>query len=839
MSVGKRVEEGDRVRAFLAGLLLAVTALGAIPVSGAAQPAASQDGEIALQFEWKSNKPYAGQFHDVVRYRAADGTATPAAWIRLANTDDPINEDRVSLMLEDPERPVPGFAAQGCYVSCHDDMNDMPGQPASGHPDARHYVLPHGTTDIGDFGLDMWHWRGGRSGPMGYAEDTWVRVHDYRTGAQGRQRDAAPIKPTNWVNSGGDNLHENQPIGGAIAWKGNPLPRFVFDPAKSGFDNYFLAVDGEALTEVEDLTKIANDQYVSQLVVYQDLDFDSHDKVNSIDVRYLLFKAGVIADPGFSGGWHEFWADRLGVETAEQAAALLDDIVDHLEDGVMITRVVGFIYPSKQHDISSTRSFEYDATRGTWTVTLYRALSTEDVHDVDLGAIHDGTAYNFAFSMHDIVIDDGVTHHISVPLKLGSTIGADVVAELVEDTRNVDWSAIGEFSTTVFQPGDASIDFLKDNGSHFGGAAGTRLGLACTDCHSVTELATLSAAHVPSEYRRDTMPVSVRAVYSVASDPTDPVDPLPPVLNVAGDNRFETAIKGSELAYPDGADTVVIATGMNWPDALGGASLAGALDAPILLVGSKTVGKSVLDEIERLGAESIVILGGEAAVSKSVANTLAAVDGIKKVDRIFGSDRYGTAEAIALELIKLLDDKYEGEAFVATAANFPDALAAAPLAAANHWPLFLASPSRGLSANTKAAMEDVKYVAVLGGTKVVSKAVETALQNQLGSDNVDRLSGDNRYETAAVIASYGVDELGMDWNRVGIATGQNFPDALAGGVVQGKFGSVMLLTQRDVLNSATLAALDENKTGITTVTYFGGLNAVSAKVRAAIEAAVK
>jgi hypothetical protein len=69
------------------------------------------------------------------------------------------------------------------------------------------------------------------------------------------------------------------------------------------------------------------------------------------------------------------------------------------------------------------------------------------------------------------------------------------------------------------------------------------------------------------------------------------------------------------------------------------------------------------------------------------------------------------------------------------------------------------------------------------------------------------------------------------WDRVGIATGENYPDALAGGVLQGKVGSVMVLTLPTSLRSETAAALSTNADTIDTVTFFGGTNAVSTAVR--------
>ncbi len=318
---------------------------------------------------------------------------------------------------------------------------------------------------------------------------------------------------------------------------------------------------------------------------------------------------------------------------------------------------------------------------------------------------------------------------------------------------------------------------------------------------------------------------------------------LPPVLPVAGTDRYATAIEASKLAYPQGlyvagSRTVVIATGMNWPDALGGTALAGAVDGPILLVGTNTMPAGVLAEIERLGAEKAIILGGTSAVGLAVQTALeTALEGADNVDRIAGTDRYETANEIALRVIELLEDDYDGTAFVATGGNFPDALAAAPLAAAQKWPLYLADPATGLSPATVDAMEDVTDVLILGGTAVVSPQTEAALETLLGTANVDRLSGADRYKTAVAVATHAVDEAGHTWNRVGIATGENFPDALAGGVLQGKAGSVMLLTPSATLNADTAAALLGNSDDIVTVTFFGGTGAVSDAVRTAALAA--
>jgi hypothetical protein len=127
----------------------------------------------------------------------------------------------------------------------------------------------------------------------------------------------------------------------------------------------------------------------------------------------------------------------------------------------------------------------------------------------------------------------------------------------------------------------------------------------------------------------------------------------------------------------------------------------------------------------------------------------------------------------------------------------------------------------------------VKRVLILGEADVVSAEIEEALKVSLGESNVTRLGGATRYDTAAMIAGAGV-EGGLSWNGVGITTGENFPDALAGGVLQGKRGSVMLLTRTGTLSPATAAALSANKEAIRSVTFYGSTVAVGPEVRTAV-----
>lgn len=312
------------------------------------------------------------------------------------------------------------------------------------------------------------------------------------------------------------------------------------------------------------------------------------------------------------------------------------------------------------------------------------------------------------------------------------------------------------------------------------------------------------------------------------------------VTKIAGADRITTAIEASKKAFPSGATTVVIATAFNWPDALGGSALAGAMRGPILLVAPDSLSPAVAAEIDHLNATKAIVLGGTGAVSNDVYVALDALGGVS-VERIAGANRYETGEKIAARTIAEMKTRssYSGRAFVSTGQNFPDALGASPLASAKGWPIYLIDPAAGDNSALAARMKSVGVTnaVVLGGPAAVSTAVESRLKTTLGT--ASRIAGDNRYQTAVKVASYGVSSAGLSWNRVGVATGQDFPDALAGGVLQGVSGSVMVLTPSSSLDANVRTALVANKSSITEVRYLGGTGVVTTTVRAAVEQALQ
>lgn len=95
------------------------------------------------------------------------------------------------------------------------------------------------------------------------------------------------------------------------------------------------------------------------------------------------------------------------------------------------------------------------------------------------------------------------------------------------------------------------------------------------------------------------------------------------VSRVAGSNRYATCAGVSRAAFPKGSDVVVVASGEDFADALSAQTLATVRKGPVLLVGKDSVPRVIADEIIRLKAKQVVIVGGLAAVTPKVEAELS------------------------------------------------------------------------------------------------------------------------------------------------------------------------------------------------------------------------
>lgn len=282
--------------------------------------------------------------------------------------------------------------------------------------------------------------------------------------------------------------------------------------------------------------------------------------------------------------------------------------------------------------------------------------------------------------------------------------------------------------------------------------------------------------------------------------------PSKPVSRIAGTNRFDTAVAISKEGW-ETADQVVLATSDDFPDALAGGPLAFKEDAPVLLTRTAALPYETKEEIKRLRAKKVIILGSQNAISSEVEAELEKMG--LTVERIGGKNRFDTAALIAQRLDS-------NEAVVAYGFNFPDALSVSAYAAKNGIPILLTRTDK-LPAETEAALTTTTKTHVIGSTAAVGESIFNVLPNPT------RYGGATRYDTGFQVNR----QLKMGSDKTFVATGMNFPDALAGSVLAAKNDAPILLVQRDIVPSATARQLGDYNT----YNIFGGTGVISSNVR--------
>ncbi|NLM20262.1 MAG: SH3 domain-containing protein [Peptococcaceae bacterium] len=147
---------------------------------------------------------------------------------------------------------------------------------------------------------------------------------------------------------------------------------------------------------------------------------------------------------------------------------------------------------------------------------------------------------------------------------------------------------------------------------------------------------------------------------------------------IGGKNRYETSVL---LAQRINSESLIIANGDNFPDALSAASYAGIKQIPIVLT-SKTMPQVVVDYCQQVQPAQIIVIGGEQVVP---TESLTAHD-LNITTRLGGSNRYETNAAV----VKYMKDAIESnDQFLVSGQNFPDAVAGTVLAAKFKAPLLL------------------------------------------------------------------------------------------------------------------------------------------------------
>ncbi|WP_453993402.1 cell wall-binding repeat-containing protein [Bacillus nitroreducens] len=303
---------------------------------------------------------------------------------------------------------------------------------------------------------------------------------------------------------------------------------------------------------------------------------------------------------------------------------------------------------------------------------------------------------------------------------------------------------------------------------------------------------------------------------------------------ISGKDRVLTAVAISKQLYPNGFPankenkTVILATAHDFADALSAGPLAKVYDkAPILLTRKDKLDTDVKEELIRLGAKKVVILGGKEAVSVQVQDTLKKLN--LETTRIEGKTRYDTNQAIIKQLGNV------NGVFVASGTSFADALSVAPIAAKEGWAIAL-SKRDDLTKQT-AQLLNGKDVALVGGTAVLSTELEKQVKAQ-GVTKFIRLSGETRYDTLASVLWYFKDSLAS--TTINLATGVNYPDALTASPLSIGTNAPLILINGDIPKSIESFLLEYKSINqIDQINVIGGTGAVETTVIESIKNVVR
>ena len=264
---------------------------------------------------------------------------------------------------------------------------------------------------------------------------------------------------------------------------------------------------------------------------------------------------------------------------------------------------------------------------------------------------------------------------------------------------------------------------------------------------------------------------------------------------------------------------------------------AATVDVPVAELDGATAGATVVVTV--VDGESYDV-GSPSEATVTLTGGEEPPPGENTVERAAGSDRIGTAVALSQWSFDSAASAEASErafgtassAVLATAGDFPDALAASTLAAEVDGPILL-TPADGLDERVADELQrlGVTSVYLAGGTAVLSDQVEEDLA-ALGI-TATRVAGPERNATAVAIADQ-VVALGGPVEDVLLAVNNDFPDALAAGNVATHGRVPILLTEANDLPGVTSDALEALVADGGEVVVVGGTNAVSADVEAAV-----
>lgn len=293
---------------------------------------------------------------------------------------------------------------------------------------------------------------------------------------------------------------------------------------------------------------------------------------------------------------------------------------------------------------------------------------------------------------------------------------------------------------------------------------------------------------------------------------------------IAGQNRYESAAQISREQFTN-AKKVIVVNAQKYADALSATTLSDGKYS-ILYTEKDSLPTATRNEIQRLNPVEVYLLGGQQSISAGIENILKKYS--NKVTRIAGRDRYETSAKVAAMSKKK-------NVVIASGENFSDPLYASSYAYSNNAKILLSS-GKTLSRETRDYLlrnkSSIGKVTVVGGGQSISSATVRYIQSVTGK-NVNRISGRNRYDGSVKVAN------SMNKDKVFIASGEDFADALAISPLAQKLNAPILLSSKGKLDTSVIAFLNNFKNSIKDVFIVGGYRTIDNNVYGTVQNVLK
>ncbi|WP_131750048.1 cell wall-binding repeat-containing protein, partial [Clostridioides difficile] len=258
------------------------------------------------------------------------------------------------------------------------------------------------------------------------------------------------------------------------------------------------------------------------------------------------------------------------------------------------------------------------------------------------------------------------------------------------------------------------------------------------------------------------------------------------INSLVGSDRYATSIKISKQCW-DNANNVVLINNSSIADALSATPFAKVKNAPILLTQNNSLNQLTENEISRLGAKNIYIIGGFNSIDESIENYLKD-KGLNTI-RISGNDRYDTSIKLAKELSK--ENKLSKLVLVNGEKGLADAVSMGAISAKEKMPILLTNQNDDMKEIEELIdNKDISKSYIVGGESLFNKDIEDKLPS------VIKISGEDRTETNSKVIDYFYNNSVLD-NLYVAKNGENkeddLVDALSVGVLAGKTESPVII----------------------------------------------